>query len=104
MNIKTILGIVAIIISLGVYTRILITPVLIEAIQQETTKIENHIDTKINNKFKKIDELTTNIPNAITPTSTITPKSTISNECPGGSICIPIENLTRKQKNRLNLR
>lgn len=105
-------------------------PIIIEAIKTETTKIETNIDSKIDNKFKKIDELNTKLDNSFStiPTQILDaskpPKDlkavkrepcptlkcpdincpTIeSDEIPEGYVVMKIENLTRRQKKRLGL-
>lgn len=103
MNIKNLIENIVLIsvifIGLGVYTNMVLTPTLVQAIQQETTKIENNIDTRIRNKFKKIGHLSTDLPNVINPEST----ANTSAKCDENSICVPIEMLTRRQKRKLNI-
>lgn len=104
MNIKiaivNIIYMLVIFVGLGVYTREVLEPIIITSINKETTKIENNIKTEIKNKFKKIDELNTDSPIKIDPKSDISEKNS---GCKEGSVCIPIKNLTRRQKRRLNL-
>lgn len=95
--------------GLGIYTKMVLTPTLVEAIRTETTKVENNIDTKIDNKFKKIDELTSNLPQMISPstTATTTTAPDASNApaqsatCKDGEVCVPVSTLSRKQKKHL---
>jgi len=82
--------------GLGVYTSLVLKPIVIESIRQETTKTETNIKNDVENKFKKIESLHANLPVTTEAKSTIVTKSK-------DSICLPIENLTRRQKKRLGL-
>ncbi|AUC13815.1 hypothetical protein BTO06_01020 [Tenacibaculum sp. SZ-18] len=104
MNIKNVIEniiyMLVIFVGLSVYTSKVLKPIIITSINKETTKIENNIKTEIENKFKKINELNTDSPINITPKSNIPEKNS---GCKEGTVCIPIKNLTRRQKRRLNL-
>ena len=54
--------IILIFVGLGVYTNMVLEPILIEAIRTENVKTENNITTQIDNKFKKIESLTNEMP------------------------------------------
>ena len=78
-----------------------------KAIDKETIKneITNDISLKVN-KIKKSDSINVNIVQR--PINEQKPLNILETEpeqkaCPEGSICIPIKNLTRRQKKRLNL-
>ncbi|AUC14348.1 hypothetical protein BTO06_03965 [Tenacibaculum sp. SZ-18] len=86
--------------GLGVYTSKVLEPIIITSINKETTKIENNIKTEIKNKFKKINELNTDSPVKIDPKSDLIK---LNSGCKEGNVCIPVKNLTRRQKRRLNL-
>ncbi len=82
-------------------------PAIEKAIDKETIKneISNDISLEID-KIKKSDSLMIFIDQ--TPVNNQKPKSVINKAqtakgCPDGSVCIPIENLTRRQKKRLKL-
>lgn len=106
--IENIVLIVVMFIGLGFYTDLVLTPTLVKAIETETTKVENNIDTKIDNKFKKIDELTSNLPTLISPTSSVQQPQQVDavvspvQGCDNGWVCVPIGTLSRKQKKILN--
>ena len=82
-------------------------PAIEKAIDKETIKneISNDISLEID-KIKKSDSLTILVEQK--PTNKQEPDNKLSKEvklsnCPKGSICIPVENLTRRQKKRLKL-
>lgn len=88
----------------------LLTPTIKEAILKVTTSVKNEITHDIDltiEKVKKSDSLSINIiqtpETEQTPVNQITPKGPEKNACPKNSICIPIKNLTRRQKKRLDL-
>lgn len=69
-------------------------------LSKETQKIEQTIATTIDNKFKKVGEVhSANTPN-VNPTATAYQVTTIGKD----SVCLPISNLTRRQKRRLGLK
>lgn len=74
-------------------------PALIEAIKKETTAIKNDIKVEVD-KIKKSDSLNINI--SQDPNNNLTQNKT--NCIPNGYTLIKIENLTRKQKKRLNIK
>lgn len=103
------------ILCLGVYTNYVLKDVLVTAISTETTKVintnNNDLKTKIDNNFKKINELNSNITTAL-PIKTnqenkVSPiydniyhkKDTVC--IPNGYTLIKINNLTRRQRKRL---
>ena len=69
--IENIVLIAVMFVGLGFYTSLVLKPIVVEAIRTENSKIENNISTKIDNKFKRIEELNSNIPTSIEPTSNI---------------------------------
>ena len=75
-----------------------LTPTIEKAIDKETIKNEIKNEIKID-KIKKSDSLRI----VLDPTNNQKPINTIVQKCDSGSICIPIQNLTRRQKKRLNL-
>lgn len=105
MNIKNIIEnivlIVVMFIGLGVYTNMVLRPIVVESIRQENTKIENNIDSKISNKFKKIDELNARLDNSFPSDNT---QSTSNISCEKDKVCIKIEHLTNRQKKRLGIK
>ena len=56
-------------VGLGLYTELVLKDILIESIKTETTKIENNIKTEIDNKFKKVGEVVSNLPLSIEPSN-----------------------------------
>lgn len=97
-------------VGLGLYTELVLKDILIESIKTETTKIENNITTEIDNKFKKVGEVISNMPLNIEPRSEqdISPKqlstASIESNCiPSGYTLVKTENLTRRQKKRLKI-
>lgn len=98
--IENLILIVVMFVGLGVYTSLVLKPILIESIQQETTKIVNEFDTKIDNKFKKIEKLSASLPTTIPVTST---QSVGGQGCGEESVCIAKKNLTNKQRKRLGI-
>tara|TARA_R110002167_G_scaffold364968_1_gene588369 strand:+ start:22964 stop:23278 length:315 start_codon:yes stop_codon:yes gene_type:complete len=97
--IENLILIIVMFIGLGVYTSMVLKPIIVESIRQENTKIENNIETTIDNKFKKIDALTAQLPLSIPVSNTQQSTKVIGKD----SICLPIKNLTRRQKKRLGL-
>lgn len=67
--------------GLSLYTSKVLQPIILESIRMETTKIENNIKTEIDNKFKKVDKVVSNMPLNVEPSSVqdISPKQTASN-------------------------
>lgn len=105
---ENIILIAVVFLGLGVYTSLVLKPIVVEAIRTENTKIENNIKTDINNKFKKIDELNANLPLNITPNNTQTQSEVTDTnkndfKVPNGFVLIEIKHLTRRQKKRLNI-
>ena len=94
---KYMLLIITIFVGLGSYTSIVLSPIVKEAIATETHKVENNINNEINNKFKKIESLTSNLPVTNTAKGELNIKRTISND----SIMIHKKHLTRRQRKRL---
>jgi len=86
--------------GLGIYTQMVLKPIVLESIRQETTKIETSVNNKIDNKFKKIENLDAALPLLQSLPSTIQQTNTVIGS---DSICLPIENLTRRQKRRLGI-
>ena len=73
-------------------------PTIEKAIDKET--IKNEIKNEINiDKIKKSDSLHI----ILDPTNNQKPTNTIIKKCEDGNICIPIINLTRRQKKRLGI-
>lgn len=64
-TIENIILIIVMFVGLGVYTSLVLKPIIVEAIRTENTKIETNIKTDIDNKFKKIDELNAKLPFSI---------------------------------------
>lgn len=101
------------ILCLGLFTQFVLKDVLVESIKQETTKVvnttNNDVKTKIDNNFKKINELHSKIDTALPITNE--PKNEVqqtqnnnnNNSIPNGYTLIKTEHLTRRQKKRLNL-
>lgn len=88
----------------------LLTPTIKEAILKVTNSVKNEITHDIDltiEKVKKSDSLNINIMQTPdtkqSPANQITSQEPEQNACPEKSICIPIENLTRRQKKRLKL-
>ena len=88
----------------------LLTPTIKEAILKVTNSVKNEITHDIDltiEKVKKSDSLSINIiqtpATKQSPVNQITPQEPVQNACPENSICIPIKNLTRRQKKRLDL-
>ncbi len=75
--------------------------IIIEAIRQETTKIETNIESEINNKFRRIENLSTQLDNVLQSTPNLEQTKT---DVPKGYVLIKIENLTNRQKRRLNIK
>ena len=91
--------------GLGFYTSLVLKPIIVEAIRQENTKIENNIKSNIDNKFKKIDELTATLPFTVAPENTQqTMQPQPQKVCDSGFVCVEIKHLTRKQKKRLGVK
>lgn len=98
--IENILLIVVMFVGLGIYTQLVLKPIVLESIRQETTKIETSVSNKIDNKFKKIENLDAALPLLQSLPSTINQTNLVSGK---DSVCLPIDNLTRKQKRRLGI-
>lgn len=73
-------------------------PIISQAIDKETIKNEIKNDIGIG-KVKKSDSLVI----IMDPSNDQKPINVIANDCGDGSICIPIENLTKRQKRRLKI-
>lgn len=58
---ENIIYIIVMFIGLGTYHKLVVEDILIIAIQTETNKIETNIKTDIDNKFKKIESLTSSL-------------------------------------------
>lgn len=107
MNIKNaviLLGfLLALLGGLGWYTNYVLKDILVASITQETTKVintnNNDIMTKIDNKFKKIESLTTDIQTAL-PISTAQenslPQTKDTNCIPNGYTLVNDSRLSRK--------
>ena len=65
-------------VGLGIYTSMVLEPIIVEALRTETTKIENNIKTEIDNKFKKVDKVISEMPLSIEPKSTQSMKEDVS--------------------------
>jgi hypothetical protein len=92
-------------VGLGVYHKLVVEDILIQSINKATTEVvntnNNDVLTKIDNKFKKIDNLTSSL-STQTPVTTAQKNELKQNNCvPIGYTLIKIENLTRKQRKRL---
>lgn len=88
------------------YAKKVSNPVLIEAIKTETTKIENNLDTKIDNKFKKIERLEASLPYVASLPSSIDASKGRLHPCivHQDSVIISKSHLTNKQKRRLGIK
>lgn len=98
--IENLILIIVMFLGLGIYTSLVLKPILIESIRQETTKIENTVSNKIDNKFKKIDELTASLPLTI-PISNMQQSIRVVGK---DSVVIAVKHLTRRQKKRLGMK
>ena len=94
MGIKNLLGIILVIavmfIGLGVYHKLVVEDILISSINKATTQVvntnTNNLETKIDNKFKKIDNLTSAISTAFPIESKNEPKVKVECVPPGYSL------------------
>jgi len=75
-----------------------LTPTIEKAIDKETIKNEIKNEIQID-KIKKSDSIKI----ILNPKNNQEPINVISKDCNAGSICLPVENLTRRQKKRLGL-
>jgi hypothetical protein len=73
-------------------------PTIDKAIDKETIKNEIKNEIQID-KIKKSDSIKI----ILDPKNNQEPINVISKDCPEGSVCMPLENLTRRQKRRLKL-
>ena len=73
-------------------------PTIHKAIDKETIKNEIKNEIQID-KIKKSDSIKI----ILDPINNQKPVNVISTGCPNSSICMPIENLTRRQRKRLGL-
>ncbi len=73
--------------------------IVLEAIRQETTKIETNIESEINNKFRRIENLSTQLDNVLQSTPNLE-----QNKLPDGYIIVPISILSNRQKRDLNIK
>ncbi|MEM9001447.1 MAG: hypothetical protein AAGB24_14385 [Bacteroidota bacterium] len=83
-----------------VFSIFVLVPIVKEAISTETTKIENNIDTKMENKFKKIDELNAKIPLLIP----VENNQQLGQGCSEDMVCIKKSDLTRGQKRKYGIK
>lgn len=105
-------------ICLGIYTEFVLKDILIESVKTETTKVintnNNDLKTKIDNNFKKIDNLTSAISTAFPVKTTQEnvvpiPTNTVQRECiPIGYSLVNDRRLSRrilreKRKNQTNI-
>lgn len=122
MNFKNLLAIIIVIVvmftGLGVYHKLVVEDILIQSINKATTEVvntnNNDVLTKIDNKFKKIDNLTSSITAQLPINNDSKNEVDIASETkeknnpveiekciPIGYVLMKIENLTRKQRKRL---
>ena len=92
------------------YTNLLFTTIIAFTFYSCNLSKTFHKPSKIDldiKKVKKSDSLSINIiqtpATKQSPVNQITPQEPVQNACPENSICIPIKNLTRRQKKRLDL-
>lgn len=104
MNLKNLLSIVIVIVvmfvGLGVYHKMVVDDILIQSIKQETTKVinttNNDVKTQIDNKFKKIDNLTSKI-EAVLPITNTSKNEVFKYDCiPEGYSLVNDKRLSRR--------
>ncbi|HEA19940.1 hypothetical protein LCGC14_1526360 [marine sediment metagenome] len=103
MNLKNVLENLIYIFAIGIIMALnnyFVMPKMFrDVMQRETTKIENTITQTIENKFKKVGSVT----NETFPAAVLEKTDYVPKVAGKDSICIPIKNLTRRQKKRLDL-
>ncbi|WP_435624462.1 hypothetical protein [Flagellimonas sp.] len=85
--IENLILIVVMFVGLGVYTQMVLKPIVVESIKQETTKIEQNIDQKFK-KVGQVDAVTTPSAKAISTTETDVE-------------CVDISPLSESRRNRI---
>ena len=98
--IENYLLIILIFVGLGVYTNLVLEPIIIEAIRTETTKIENNITNDIDNKFKKIESLNNTAPLTLPITNEMT---TVKDEKISAEMPDSVEVPSKKRKKFLGI-
>lgn len=78
--------IIVMFLGLGIYTQMVLKPIVVESIRQETTKIEQNIDQK----FKKVGKV-----DAVT-----VPMATVDNSNQNDS-CVDISGLSESKRKRI---
>ena len=81
--------ILVIFVGLGIYTKMVLEPIVVETIRQETTSIEQNIDQK----FKKVGQV-----DAITTPSAT---SNLNTPCPEIGDCVDISKLSERRKRKV---